>query len=460
MAYDVIVIGAGAAGEAAGTLGGELGGRVAFVESNLVGGECSFWACLPSKSLLDSARHRALGGDYPWERASERRDWMISREGDATYPDDAGHVKGLESAGAEVIRGVARITGPGRVEVRPKDGSSPRALETTSLIVATGSVPVIPPIPGLVEAGYWTSREATSLRHLPSSIAIMGGGPVGIEMAQVYARFGVTTTVIEGNDRILARDHPRSSGFVADQLDREGVQLRLGVRAEAVEAGGSGRRIRLSDGSTVEAAELVVAVGRAPIGLADLGVEEAGVELGERGTPAPDERLRVADGVFVAGDAAGGLQFTHVADYQGRIALRNALGREARAELDSVPKCTYTDPETGAVGLTEDEAKERGIDAFEVTADFSTTARGFTIETPTRDLREGAPGHVTAVVDRERRTLVGAFAACPGASELIHEWVLAIKAGVPIEVLADTIHAFPTGARVFGNLMADALKQI
>ena len=458
MDYDVIVIGAGAAGEAAGSLGGELGARVAVVESNLVGGECSFWACLPSKSLLDSARHRATGADYSWEHAAERRDWMISREGDVQYPDDTGHVRGLEAAGAEVIRGTARIVGSGRVEVR-SNGEAPRTLEARSLIVATGSVPVIPPIEGLVQAGFWTSREATSLRHLPSSIGIMGGGPVGTEMAQVYARFGVKTTVIEGNDRILARDHPRSSEVVAEQLRREGVDLRLGVRATAVEAGGAGRIVELSDGSTVDVAELVVAVGRAPIGLTDLGVEEAGVALNDRGVPEPDERMRVADGVYVAGDAAGGLQFTHVADYQGRIAVRNAVGRDAVADLESVPKATYTDPETGAIGITQEEASERGIDAFEVTQDFSVTARGFTIEVPTRDLREGAPGHLTAVVDRERGVLVGAFAACPGASELIHEATLAVKAKIPLSVLADTIHAFPTGSRVFGNLMADALKR-
>jgi pyruvate/2-oxoglutarate dehydrogenase complex dihydrolipoamide dehydrogenase (E3) component len=279
-------------------------------------------------------------------------------------------------------------------------------------------------------------------------------------MAQVYARFGVTTTVIEGNDRILVRDHPRSSEPVKDQLQLEGVTLRLGVRAERVEAGGPGRIVHLSDGSTVEAAELVVAVGRAPIGLADLGIEEAGVELNERGLPSPDDRLRAAEGLFVAGDAAGGLQFTHVADYEGRVAIRNALGGDARADLASVPKCTYTEPETGAVGLTEDEAKERGIDAFEVTADFATSARGFTIEVPGRDLREGAPGHVTLVADRDRRVLVGAFAAAPGAAEFIHQCVVAIKAAVPLEVLADTITSFPTGARVVGNLYAEALKTI
>jgi dihydrolipoamide dehydrogenase len=450
MTHDVIVIGAGAAGEAAGSLGAELGAKVAVVERDLVGGQCSFWACLPSKSLLDSAGRRAIGADYPWERASRRRDWMISRE-EIDYPNDASHVRTLEKLGAEVIRGTARIVGSGRVEVR-FDGEVPRTLEAPSLIVCTGSVPVIPAIEGLESEGYWTSPVATSTRELPSSIAILGGGPVGVEMAQVFARFGVKTTIVESNERVLARDHPNSSKALSQKLAEEGVEMRTGVKARKVTNGGIGRRVELSDGSFVEASQILVAVGRRPADIKALGVEEAGVTVGEKGVASPDERMSVGKGVFVAGDVAGGLQFTHLADYEGRIAVRAALGQNVRADVSSVPRTTFTDPETGAIGLTQDEAREKGIDAFEVTQDFTATARGQTIE--------GSVGHVTAVVDRERKTLVGAFAACPGASELIHEAVLAIKQKIPVTSLADTIHAFPTGARVFGNLMADAAKRL
>lgn len=456
MDYDVIVIGAGAGGEAAGSLSAQLGGKVAVVERDLVGGLCGFWACMPSKTLLDSAERRRLDGRYPWPWASDRRDWMISRE-DIDYPDDTGHVRSLEGAGAQVVRGEARITGPGRVEVRADGG--PRSLEARNLILCTGSVPVIPAIDGLAEAGYWTSNEGTSLRELPSSIVVMGGGAVGTELAQAYGRFGVKTTLVQGTDRILPRDHPRSAEILTEQLRDEGVEIRTGVTARAVKAGGPGRIVSLSDGSTVEAAQVMVAVGRRASDLRALGVEEAKVELDEKGSATPDDRMSVGDGMFVAGDAAGGMQFTHVADYQGRIAARSALGQDARADLSAVPRTTFTDPETSAVGMTIQEAWERGLDAFEVTADFSTTARGFTIE-PHRPsdgpIKEGYPGHITAVIDRERRLMVGAFATCPGASELIHEAVLAIKQGIPVSVLADTIHAFPTGARVFGNLMADA----
>ena len=457
MSYDVVVIGAGAGGEAATSALAKLGSKVAVVERDLIGGLCAFWACMPSKTLLDAAGRRALGAGYPWEHASARRDWMISRERIAR-PDDAGHVHSLESEGADVLRGTARVTAPGRIEVR-SNGAAPRTIETRSLILAVGSAPVVPQVDGLREAGFWTSNDGTATRDLPSSIAIMGGGVVGVELAQVFARFGVRTTIIQGSDRILPRDHPRSSRVVADQLRADGVDIRTDVTARSVERGGAGRRITLSDESVVDAAELMVAVGRRAADLRELGCEEAGVSLDDRGHATPDERMAIADEVYVAGDCAGGPQFTHVADYEGRIAARAAAGRPARADLDTVPAVTFTDPESAAVGLTVQQAWERGLDAFEVTADFATTARGFTIE-PRRPsdepILEGSPGHITAVVDRDRRVLVGAFLASPGAGELIHEPTLAIKHRVPVHVLADTIHAFPTAGRVFGNLMAEA----
>lgn len=461
MTHDVVVIGAGAAGEAAVTLGGELGAKIAVVEQDLVGGECGFWACMPSKSLLDSAARRALGVDYPWERASARRDWMITREG-TDYPSDAHHVGWLESTGAEVVRGRGRVVGAGRVVVEA-GGSSPRELEAPTLVVATGSAPSIPSVEGLAEAGFWTSRQATATRELPSSVVILGAGPVGVEIAQVYARFGVRTVLVEAAGRILPNDHRASSQTIAQQLAEEGVDIRVGVRATRVAAGGAGRRVELSDESSVEGAELVVATGRRPADLRALGLEEAGVRLDSGGGVSRDDQMKVADGTYVVGDVAGGLQFTHVADYEGRVALRAALGQAARADLRFVPRVTFTYPETAAVGRTLEEVQAAGIDAFEVTQDFSTTSRGYTIE-PIRPSRsailEGTRGHLTAVVDRERGILAGAFAACPAAGELIHEAVLAMKLAIPVAVLADTIHAFPTGARDFGNLMAQAVKQL
>ncbi|MGH2809682.1 MAG: dihydrolipoyl dehydrogenase family protein [Actinomycetota bacterium] len=449
MTYDVVVIGAGASGEAAGGEAASLGAKVLVVEKELVGGECAFWACMPSKTLLDSAARRAAGAGYPWKRASNRRDWMISRE-NIDFPDDSGHVSRLEKAGAEVARGVARITGSGKLEIAA-DGRPPRKVEAANLILCSGSTPIVPTLDGLAEAGYWTNREATSARRQPDSLVILGAGPMGVETAQFYARFGTKVTLIDGHDRILPRDHPRNSCAVEHQLRKEGVDIRLNVRAAGVAAGPVGRTVALSDGSTASGEELVIAVGR-KASLAGLGAGEAGVRLNDAGAAEADEQMRVADGVFVAGDAAGGLQFTHLADYEGRVAARAALGHPARADLGSVPKATYTDPETAAVGLSLDEALQQGVDAFEEVADFAETSRGYTIE--------DAHGHLTAVIDRRKKLLIGAFAACRGASELIHEAVLAIKAQIPLSVLADTMHAFPTAARGFGNLLAEANKKL
>lgn len=446
----MLIIGGGGAGEGAAGVAAALGARVAVVEHSLLGGECSFWACLPTKVLLHSAGLKAAGAPYEWQRASARRDWMIAREG-IDYPTDQYHVARLEAAGGHLIRGTARITGPGKVEVS-SDGSNPQTFEARNLIVATGAVNFIPPLPGLEETGYWTHREASSLRDLPSSIVILGGGAVGVEMAQVFVRYGVRTTLVEAQPRILALDHPLSSQHLETQLREEGCDVRTGVSATSVRRGGLGKQVELSDGSVVDGAELLVAIGRRPSDLRAIGVEVAGASLDEKGRAQPDDQMRIAPGLFVAGDAAGGLQFTHIADYEGTIAARAAMGHNVKADLTVVPKATYTDPEVAAVGLTVEQAQAAGFDAFEVTQDFAETSRGMTIE--------GSHGHVTAVIDRYSRTLLGAFAACPGASDIIHIPTLAIKTKTPVDVLADTIHAYPSGARVFMNVMTQAATDL
>jgi pyruvate/2-oxoglutarate dehydrogenase complex dihydrolipoamide dehydrogenase (E3) component len=446
---DVIVIGGGAAGEAAGFLTPELGGRAAVVERDLLGGQCPFWACMPSKTLLASAEVRACDATYPWQRASDRRDWMISREG-IPYPDDAGHERAMEAAGTRVLRGEARVVAPGTVEVA-RNGST-ATLRAASIIVAAGSTPFIPPIAGLDTTPYWTSADATSTRDLPTSLVILGGGVVGVELAQVFLRFGVAVTMVEGGERILAREHPLTSRHITDQLVEEGLMLRTGVSAAAVATGGRGRVVTLSDGSTVEGAEVLVAVGRRAADLRALGLEDAGVTLDDRGAATPDVQLRIGPGIFVAGDAAGGLQFTHVADYEGRVTARAAMGSELVADLRTVPKATFTDPEAASVGMLVEEAQRAGIDAFEVSQDFASSGKGQTIE--------GSRGHLTAVIDRERGVLVGAFAVCPGAGELIHEATLAMKLNAPLSVLNDTIRAFPTAARVMGGVFQEAAKQL
>jgi pyruvate/2-oxoglutarate dehydrogenase complex dihydrolipoamide dehydrogenase (E3) component len=447
--FDFVIIGAGAAGEAAAYKARALGASVAIVDRDLFGGSCPFWACMPSKTLLHAATMHAYGGDYDWRRASDRRDYMIVREG-TDYPSDAGHVHELESAGAVVLRGTARITGPGAVTV---SGSDPdRSLRAGAIVVAVGSVSTVPSLEGLDAITPWTNREATSTRELPASLAILGGGPTGVELSQVFARYGVPTRLVASQPRILPHDHPRNSEAVAAGLRRDGVDIRTGVRAVRIRAraGAAGAHvIELSDGKTVEGHEILLAVGRA-LPLAGLGLETIGVQVAGGRTVVGSD-LRIADRVFVAGDAAGPELHTHMAHYQGELAVRIALGDSARPDYSAIPRAVYTDPEAAGVGLTLDQAVKAGYDAFEEFADLATSPKGYVAE---------ASGHVTIVVDRKSRALVGAFIAGPAASEAIHEAVLAVKARTSMEVLADTIHAFPTMARVMGGLFSLALATL
>jgi pyruvate/2-oxoglutarate dehydrogenase complex dihydrolipoamide dehydrogenase (E3) component len=447
--YDLVIIGAGPAGEAAAFLARERGASVAVIDRDLFGGACPFFACMPSKSLLHSASVHAAGGDYPWARASDRRDWMISREG-RDYPDDTRHVTDLQAAGAIAMRGTARLDGPGRVVVA-HDGVE-HAMEAGAVILAIGSHSKIPDMPGLAEVPFWTNRQATSTRELPESLLILGAGPTGVELAQAYARYGVPVTLVVPGDRILPKDHPRTSATVAAALTRDGVSIRTGGRAMAAHAGAgtNGRHLfDLNDGTTVEGSAVLLAIGRT-FPVSELGLGTIGVDASS-GRLSPDEQLRIAPGVFVAGDPAGPEMHTHVSHYEGEMAARIALGEDVRPDFRAIPRAVYTDPETGSVGLLVEQAQARGIDAEELSQDLADTAKGQAAE---------AEGHVTIVIDRRAGTLVGAFLAGPGASEAVHEAVLAVKLQIPLSVLADTIHAFPTVARVLGLLFARAAKRL
>jgi dihydrolipoamide dehydrogenase len=445
--YDLVIIGAGEAGQAAAHLARKKGASVAIIDRELFGGSCPFWACMPSKALLHAAAIHHLGGDYPWQRASDFRDWMIVREPPLDWPDDSGHVRDLEAAGAVVFRGEARIVGPGQVVVRTADGV--RTLGARAIVVAVGSNSTIPDdIEGLDQIQPWTNREATTTRELPRSLVVLGAGPTGVEISQVYARYGVPTILASPHERINPKDHPRSSATLDAALRRDGVDIRTGVRAIRVRAraGHDGAHVvELSDATNVEGHELLLAVGRtAP--LETLGLETIGVHL-EDGQLQPDDRLRIAEDVYVAGDPAGPEMHTHLAIYQGEMVARIALGEDVRPDDRAIPHATYTDPQTAGVGLQLDEAIERGHSAFEETADYATTAVGEIAE---------ATGHVSIVVDRRERVLLGAFIAAPGAADAIGEAVLAIKTATPLHVLADTIHPFPTTVRVMGGLFAQA----
>ena len=450
---DFVIIGAGPAGESAALEARDRGASVAIVDRRWVGGSCPHIGCVPSKSLLDgAARHHANPASWSWRQASDRRDYMVNRDPGADEPDDAKHVDALEKAGVVVYRGEARVPKRGIVEVH-HDGQAHR-LEAMHVVIAVGSTSKVPPLPGLADVPYWTNREATLARELPRSLLVLGGGPTGCELAQGYARFGVPVTIVQSGDRLSPTDHPRNSAVILEALQEDGVDVRLGVRAKAARAG-AGRDgthvIDLSDGSFAEGHAILLAVGR-DFPIDDLGLECYGVDTTGR-TPFPrDGRLRVADGLWVIGDPAGPELHTHQAHYQGELAVRMALGDDVTPDYRGLVRASYTDPEAAFAGVSAEQATADGVDAVEFVADFATSARGYSVM--------AKRGHVTVVFDRASRTMIGAAMACPDASAAIHECVLAIRARVPVEILADTIHAFPSTSRILNGLFAEARKAL
>ena len=322
---------------------------------------------------------------------------MINRVG-RDYPDDSGHVRRLEAAGAGCIRGAARLDGPGRVVVTPTEPGggpsatgSPRTLQASNVIVAVGSASKVPPVEGIGSITTWTNRDATSARQLPESLLVLGGGPTGVELAQVYARFGVPTTIVQSGSRLAPTDHPRNSEAARRALERDGVAVRLGVRALRAHAAKGTRGadvIELDDGTTAEGHVTLLAVGRT-FPLEGLGLESVG--LSPRDLPR-DGRLRIGEGLWLVGDPAGPELHTHQGHYQGELAVRMALGDPVTPDYRALPRATYTDPELASVGLTLEQALAAGLDAFELVADFATSTKGYSVEAEF--------GHVTIVVDR------------------------------------------------------------
>ncbi|HEX5827225.1 MAG TPA: NAD(P)/FAD-dependent oxidoreductase, partial [Candidatus Limnocylindrales bacterium] len=387
--FDFVVIGAGPAGEAAVHKARALGASVAVADKEWFGGSCPHIGCIPSKSLLHGAAVHAGGGDYPWERAAARRDWMVNRAPDAAVPDDGGHKRALEAAGATAYRGRARIVARGRVAVTHE--STTHELGARHVIVAVGSTSKVPPVEGISEVSPWTNREATLARELPRSLLVLGGGPTGCELAQVFARFGVPVTVVQSGPRLLPTEHARNAEAVRWALEHDGVTVRTGARAIRARAGAGpdgAHVIDLDDGTSVTGHAVLLAVGREfPLG--DLGLEHYGVTLTGPDAYRRDGSLRLADGLWIVGDPAGPELHTHQGHYQGELAVRMALGEDVTPDYRALPRATYMDPEAASVGMTLEQAQAAGVDAFECVAAFPQTAKGYSVEAET--------GHVTIV---------------------------------------------------------------
>ncbi|MGD9570909.1 MAG: NAD(P)/FAD-dependent oxidoreductase [Thermoleophilia bacterium] len=430
--YDVAVIGAGPAGEVAVGRLAAAGMRVALIERELVGGECAYWACIPSKTLLRPPEARAearrvAGVAEPslaFDEIAAYRDEMIR------HLDDSAQVDGYREMGVAVHKGAARALGPGRLEV---DGE---VVEAERIVVATGSEQSIPPIDGLAEAGYWTNREATTAGEVPESLVVLGGGPVGVELGQLYRRLGAEVTIVQAGDGLVPREDVAVGEIMAGVLRDEGVDLRLGARAVSVALEGSERVVQLDGGGEVRGRELLVATGRRPR-VAGLDLERLGVEVGERGVTI-DERCRAAEGVWAVGDVTGVMLFTHVGMYQARIACEDIAGRPARADYSAIPRVVFSDPEIAAVGLSAEGARERGLEILTSRIEIpEVIARPWTYEREPR-------GTLGLVADARERVLIGAWAVAPLAGEWIHQVALAVKARIGLDVLADTVAQFPT----------------
>jgi len=456
--FDVVCLGGGVAGEAIAVGLKDSGLTLAVVERELVGGECPYWGCVPSKTLLRSSETLAEAGrgrvlaasrmewavDFP--KVSKRVLWM-ARDLDDTRPAAA-----MAATGARLFRGEGALT-----DLRTVAVGTEALVARRALVIANGSTAAIPPIPGLDTVEFWTNRQAAIPKELPASLAILGGGAIGVELGQAFARLGSKVAIIEAGPRFLGLEEPEAGAALRPHLEADGITLMIGDPCVAVEPQSaepsrqrSAATLRLKSGARVSADRLLVATGRRPNAEA---WRTAGIAQTERGWLKVDPAtLEAQPGVFGAGDVTGLGGFTHVAYYHGQVIARRLRGIDAKADHTAVPRVTFTDPEIASVGLSEAAARARGIEVVVASADPAETARGYI-----HDFHGGA---LKLVADRQRGVLIGATLVTPRAGEIVGELVLAIKLGTPLKTLADVIHPFPAFNRVLGGSLDELAAKL
>ena len=444
--FDAIVIGMGPGGEVAASRLLAAGKRVAVIERELIGGECGYWACIPSKTLLRPPEalgeaDRAAGVDgarLDWEATRAYRDQMIR------HLDDRKQVDGYARHGATVIKATARITGPGTVDA---DG---RTLTADDIVIATGSAAALPPVDGLDTVPTWTNREATTLSEIPGRVVMLGGSAVGTELGQFLHRYGAQVAIVERSATLLSREERRVGEILGERMRADGIDVRTGSTATAARRDGNDTVVVLDDGTELRCDVVVVGAGRTPR-TADLGLDTVGIALGEKGAISVDGHCRAAAGIWAIGDVTAVMPFTHVAKYQARIVADTILGKTPRpAHYDGIPRVVFTDPEVAAVGLTRAQADQQDLATTSVELDLThVLARPWTYE-------QNPQGHLGLLANTDQGVLLGAWAVAPQAGEWIHQAALAIRTRTPIEVLLDQVAQFPTYSEGFHT----ALEQL